>query len=73
MTIKNNNQSAQSTSMQEDCHVITNSANEVIEAFGKDSEIGKSYTRLAEAANGASEALAILKLHMAKRLAERQA
>ena len=50
MTIKNNNQSAQSTSMQEDCHVITNSANEVIEAFGKDSEIGKSYARLAEAA-----------------------
>ncbi len=57
-----------SQSIQSDIHVITNSANEVIEAFGKDSEIGQSYARLAEAANGASEALAILKLHMARRL-----
>ena len=70
---KNNHQSAQSSSIQEDLHVITNAANELVEEFGKDSEIGQSYTRLAEAANGANEALAILKLHMAKRLAERQA
>lgn len=48
---------------------MTNAANEIIEAFGDDSEIGQSYTRLAEAANGASESLAILKLYMAKRLA----
>ena len=58
-----------SQSIQSDIHVITNAANEIIEALGEDSEIGQSYTRLAEAANGASEALAILKLHMARRLA----
>ena len=71
MTSKNK-PSTQAESIQEDLNVITNAANEIIEDFGKDSEIGKSYTKLADAANGASEALAILKLRMAKRLAECQ-
>lgn len=69
MMIKNKNHTKQATAIQSDIHVMTNAANEIIEAFGEDSEIGKSYARLAEAANGANEALAILKLHMARRLA----
>ena len=56
------------TSIQSDLHVITNAANEIVEEFGEDSAIGQSYARLIASANGANEALAILKLHMARRL-----
>ena len=44
-------------SFQDDINAINDSAGEMIKAFGKDTEIGKNYTRLAEAAEKANAAL----------------
>jgi len=69
MNQENNNQ----TTLQDDANAINQAASEMVQEFGKDSEIGQSYLKLAEAAEKASAAFERLIKFGEERQRQRQA
>lgn len=56
MNQKINTQDNKQTTFQEDNNAMNQAANEMVQAFGRDTYIGQSYSKLAEAAEKANTA-----------------
>ena len=56
---------------QKDLNAIAHAASDIVESFGSDSDIGKSYANLARAASETSKALAKLALYAETRRARK--
>ena len=69
MNLRSHNQ----TTLQDDTNAMSQTASEIVQDFGKDSVIGQSYLKLAEAAEKASAAFERLIKFGEERQRQRQA